>query len=308
MRALTLDSFDSAPRFRDDLPIPTVGADDLLVGVQASSVNPADAVIASGMLKGMAEYEFPVTLGRDFAGVVEQVGANVTQHAAGDAVYGFVFVTPVRPCTREAGRLYAVVPQGWWGGSGRVDVASAGVTPVAGLTAIAGLDALELSSGESVLIIGATGGVGSSFVQLAAAAGALVIAPAHDDDREYLDELGVSDVLERDSDLIEQVRDRFPEGVDALLDLVSFAPDASVLKEARAAGLPPWCGRRGARTRERHGIGDYREPRASRDLLGYRCAAREDPRHVSARASRQRSRHPSRAPITRGKLAIANAT
>ena len=53
MRAFTLDSFDSAPRFRDDLPIPTVGADDLLVRVQASSVNPADAAIASGMLKGI---------------------------------------------------------------------------------------------------------------------------------------------------------------------------------------------------------------------------------------------------------------
>lgn len=90
MRAFTLDSFDSQPGFRDDLPKPNVGADDVLVRVQASSVNPADAAIASGMLKGMAEYEFPVTLGRDFAGVVEEVGANVSQHAAGDAVYGFV--------------------------------------------------------------------------------------------------------------------------------------------------------------------------------------------------------------------------
>lgn len=90
MRAFTLDSFDSQPGFRDDLPKPNVGADDVLVRVQASSVNPADAAIASGMLKGMAKYEFPVTLGRDFAGVVEEVGANVSQHAAGDAVYGFV--------------------------------------------------------------------------------------------------------------------------------------------------------------------------------------------------------------------------
>ena len=51
------------PGFRDDLPIPTVGADDVLVRVQASSVNPADAAIASGMLKGMAEYEFPGAIG-----------------------------------------------------------------------------------------------------------------------------------------------------------------------------------------------------------------------------------------------------
>jgi NADPH2:quinone reductase len=238
MRAFTLDSFDSAPRFRDDLPIPTVGADDLLVRVQASSVNPADAAIASGMLKGMAEYEFPVTLGRDFAGVVEQVGANVSQHAGGDAVYGFV--RHASPAVHEGGWAdYAVVPQGLVGRKpASVDVSSAGVAPVAGLTAIAGLDALELSSGDSVLIIGATGGVGTFFVQLAAAAGAHVIAPARDDDREYLDELGVSEVLERDSDPIEQVRERFPAGVDALLDLVSFAPDASVLKEGGRLASP----------------------------------------------------------------------
>ena len=65
----------------------------------------------------------------------------------------------------------------------------------------------------------------------------------------------------------------------------------------RAGGWPPpWCGRRRARTRERHGVGNYREPRASRVLPGFRCAAREDPRHVSARASRQRPRVPHRHP------------
>ena len=138
MRAFTLDSFDSAPRFRDDLPVPAAGADDLLVRVQASSVNPADAAIASGMLKGMAEYKFPVTLGRDFAGAVEQVGANVSQHAAGDAVYGFV--RHASPAVHEGSWAdYAVVPQGLVARKpASVDVSSAGVAPVAGLTAIAG--------------------------------------------------------------------------------------------------------------------------------------------------------------------------
>lgn len=56
MRAFTLDSFDSPPGLRDDLPTPTLGANELLVRVHASSVNPADAAIAAGMLKGMAEY------------------------------------------------------------------------------------------------------------------------------------------------------------------------------------------------------------------------------------------------------------
>ena len=90
MRALTMDGFEKAPALRHDRSIPTVGVDEVLVRVQASSMNPVDAAIASGMLKGMAEYEFPVTLGRDFVGVVEQTGAGVTMYESGDAVFGFV--------------------------------------------------------------------------------------------------------------------------------------------------------------------------------------------------------------------------
>ena len=74
MRAFTLDSFDTPPGLREDLPTPQIGPDQLLVRVQASSVNPVDAFVAAGDLKGMAEHEFPVVLGRDYAGVVEQAG------------------------------------------------------------------------------------------------------------------------------------------------------------------------------------------------------------------------------------------
>ena len=77
MKAWTLDAFDAAPTLRDDLPEP---AGEIIVAVKATSVNPVDAAIAAGMLRGMAEYTFPVTLGRDFAGVT----------AAGDEVFGFV--------------------------------------------------------------------------------------------------------------------------------------------------------------------------------------------------------------------------
>jgi NADPH:quinone reductase-like Zn-dependent oxidoreductase len=231
MRAVTLDSFDAAPGLRDDLPMPSPGPDEVLVRIQASSVNPADAAIASGMLKGMAEYEFPVTLGRDFAGVVEQVGADVTEYRPGDAVFGFVL--HANPFVHEGSWAdYAVVPQGSVARKpASINVAAAGVAPVAGLTAVAAFDALELSAGDNVLVVGATGGVGSFFVQLAAAAGAHVIAPARAGDREYLHDFGASEQLERDSDLGAQVRERFPDGVDALLDLVGFTPDASLLKE-----------------------------------------------------------------------------
>jgi NADPH2:quinone reductase len=190
------------------------------------------------MLKGMAEYEFPVTLGRDFAGVVEQAGADVSEYKAGDAVYGFVL--HANPTVHDGSWAdYAIVPQGSVARKpASVDVATAGVAPVAGLTAVAALDALALSAGDSVLVVGAAGGVGSFFVQLAAAAGAHVIAPGLPEDREYLRDLGASEIIERDSDVAAQVRERFPEGVDALLDLVSFTPDPSVLKEGGRLASP----------------------------------------------------------------------
>ena len=93
MRAFTLDSFDSTPGLRDDLPEPQAVDTELVVRVLASSANPVDAAIAGGVLRQMAEHDFPVTLGRDYAGIVEYAGSDTTRYRAGDEVYGFVPAT-----------------------------------------------------------------------------------------------------------------------------------------------------------------------------------------------------------------------
>src|SRR5829696_3923068 len=91
MKAVTLNAFDTAPSLRDDLPAPIAAPNEVLVRVHASSANPADSSIAAGLLEQMGvEYEFPVILGRDYAGVVEQVGAQVSRYAVGDEVFGFL--------------------------------------------------------------------------------------------------------------------------------------------------------------------------------------------------------------------------
>src|SRR5436190_16212545 len=89
MKAFVLEDFDSEPRLRDDLPEPDPGAGELVVRVQASSLNPVDAAVVGGSLRDFADYEFPVILGRDFAGVVERPGSGTTL-AEGDEVFGFV--------------------------------------------------------------------------------------------------------------------------------------------------------------------------------------------------------------------------
>lgn len=188
------------------------------------------------MLGGMVDHEFPVVLGRDYAGVVEQVGSRVTRYTEGDEVYGFL--PHANPTVHDGTWTeLIVVPE-----DNFIARKPAGLElAAAGITAISAVDALDLSEGDTVLMVGANGGVGSFAVQLAAHAGAAVIAPALPEDEDYLRDLGLSEMLERDADISALVRERHPDGVDALLDLVSYAPEgfdayaATFKKDGRGA-------------------------------------------------------------------------
>ncbi len=242
MKAFTLDGFGNPPGLREDFPAPTPADDQVLVRVRASSVNNVDSAIAAGTFKATFDHEFPVLLGRDYAGTVERVGPRVTRYAESDEVYGFL--PHVNPTVRDGtwaeliavpeDDLVARKPAG-------LGLAEAGALPLSGITAMLALDALGLSEGDTVLVVGANGGVGSFAVQLAAHAGAEVIAPGLPEDEDYLRDLGVGEVFGRDADVVRVVRERQPEGVDALLDLVSYTTESF---DAHATVLKP--GGRGA--------------------------------------------------------------
>src|SRR3954451_13087413 len=147
MKAITLNEAGTPPAARDDLPAPTPGSREVLVRVQASSANPVDNSIAAGMLAQMgAEYEYPVTLGRDYAGVVEQVGADVTGYAPGDEVFGFL--VHANPTARDGSWAELITVPSDASIARRptnVDVAAAGAAPLAAITALTAIDALDLS-------------------------------------------------------------------------------------------------------------------------------------------------------------------
>jgi NADPH2:quinone reductase len=256
MHAITLESFDSDPTLQE-IPTPQIAPNEVLVGVSASSVNPLDNAIASGMLKDMVEHEFPIVLGRDFAGVVEQAGSEVSGLSEGDEVFGFVPGMGPTVHNGSWAELIAVPESIATRKPDDIDAASAGAAPMAAITALAALDALGVSEGDTVLIVGANGGVGSFAVQLADDAGATVIAPALLEDEEYLRELGVSEVLDRDADVAALVHERYPEGIEALLDLVSYAPEgfdthAEVLMDDGRGASPLSAAGEGS---ERHNVG-----------------------------------------------------
>jgi NADPH2:quinone reductase len=224
MRAIALESFDGGPTL-EDIPSPQADPGEVLVRVSASSINPIDNAIVSGMLKDMVAHEFPILLGRDFAGVVERAGSDVSGIWEGEEVFGFIPGMSPKVHDGTWAELIAVPESAAIRKPYGVDTASAGAAGLAAITAMSALDALGVSEGDTILVVGANGGVGSFAVQLAANAGATVIAPGLREDEEYLKDLGVSEILPREADIATLVHERYPEGIEALLDLVSYAPE-----------------------------------------------------------------------------------
>jgi NADPH:quinone reductase-like Zn-dependent oxidoreductase len=233
MKAAALPDFNSAPEVRQ-IPVPEPAEGEVRVRVHAASVNGFDVSVAAGRVKGMMEHRFPVVLGKDFAGTVEAVGAGVAGFAPGERVFGVV----TKPYLGDGsfGELVTVpvavglarLPDG-------IDFQTGGALGLAGTTARLALDAAELAAGQTVLIAGATGGVGTIAVQLAAQAGARVIATAHgDEERRLVTGLGAAEVVDYRQDVGAQVRAAHPDGVDAVLH---FAGDpGAVLPLVRAGG------------------------------------------------------------------------
>ena len=165
---------------------------------------------------------FPLILGQDAAGTVSSVGNNVTRFKSGDRVFGQFFHAPVGEGTFAE---YAVVPE-----KGalallprEIDFPTAAALPTAGMTALAMVEALELEAGSSVLIVGATGGVGSFATQLAANKGLHVLATAAaPSDGERLRRLGAHEIYaSRDEALISEVQRTHSQPIDGVIDLVS---------------------------------------------------------------------------------------
>ncbi|MET9084927.1 zinc-binding dehydrogenase [Streptomyces sp. NPDC004237] len=220
MRAVTVSGFGAPPTVRDDVPEPVAGPGQVLVRVRASSVNWFDADTAHGVFAAAVPHHLPVTLGRDFAGTVEALGAGVRTVKVGDEVFGEV--PAGEPVHRGAwAELVATGEHTLVRRPTALDAGIAGVAALAATTAVMTVDALDLASGDTVLVVGATGGVGGIAVQLARAAGATVLAPGLPEDEEYLRGLGVHEILPRGGDVIGAVREHHPEGVDALLDAVT---------------------------------------------------------------------------------------
>ncbi len=233
MKAVVLTEFGSADHLvLQERPIPEIGPNDLLVKVYATSVNPADVGLRSGMFGGMMKT--PLVLGFDVAGVVAEAGTHVETFEQGDEVYYAVELTDPRGGANA--EYHAVAAANVAFKPKNLSFAEAAAVPVAGGTAYAALiTAADLRLGQSVLIHGAGGGVGTYAVQLARAAGAFVIATCGGYDAELVSSLGADVVVDyRADDFTEIVMQKTGgTGVDVALDAAGgklVAPSISAVR------------------------------------------------------------------------------
>ncbi|MEY9894623.1 NADPH:quinone reductase-like Zn-dependent oxidoreductase [Catenulispora sp. MAP12-49] len=188
-----------------DLPEPHPGPGQVRVAVRAAGVNPSDWK----KRRGLMDEELPQTLGYEAAGVVDEIGAGVEDVAVGDRVVGFS-MSGAAQAELAVLTHYAPIPSS-------LDFAGAAALPAAVETATRALDQLGVKNGSTVLINGASGGVGSAAVQLAVVRGARVIGTASPANHEYLRSLGAEPVAYGEG-MTDRVRALAPDGVDLALD------------------------------------------------------------------------------------------
>ncbi|MYU16198.1 zinc-binding dehydrogenase [Streptomyces sp. SID8361] len=206
MKAVQVMSFGTADVLRvNDVDCPAPRAGEVLVSVEASSVNGHDVIVRSGGLKMVSGRRFPIGVGLDFAGTVAATGDGAEGYRVGDRVWGMVHPRQRHPVAGAA--EYVVVS------ADRISHAPADLSPVeaaslvvAGSTALIALrDSVHLTAGERVLVRGAAGGVGTAAVQLAHAMGGHVTALARDRHADILTGLGADEVLDYGSTTSDQI-------------------------------------------------------------------------------------------------------
>lgn len=227
MKAYAIDTFGEQGSVRE-LPLPEPEEGRLRLRVAVAGLNPFDVAVLQGYLQGRMEHRFPLVPGMDAAGTVDALGDGVEGFAVGDRVLGsvgkpFLGAGTVAEFVNVSAGAVTHTPLS-------MDDEVAAALPTAGVTALVIADALELSDGQTVVAVGATGGVGGYFVQLAAQRGASVIAVCRGENADYARSLGAVNVIDYTAgDVVDAVRSGYPDGIDAVADMHGDAEQISKL-------------------------------------------------------------------------------
>jgi NADPH:quinone reductase-like Zn-dependent oxidoreductase len=227
MKAVLLYAYGDPAQLRyEETAMPEYGENEVLVGVRATSVNPIDLKIRSGLAKARMPIEFPAILGRDLAGEVVETGRNVTGFPKGMRVMALTNRTYAEYTVAKAD-LLAPIPEA-------LSFEQAATLPLVTLTGAQLIErAVKPVAGQTVLVTGALGGVGRSAVHVARKHGARVLAGVRANEKEEARKLGVEKVVAIDSEEeIGHLHD-----LDAIADTVGGATIQRLLKTLRSGGV-----------------------------------------------------------------------
>jgi len=214
MKALTFQRYGKSPGIAlTDVPRPAIKADELLVKVHAASLNPIDNMIPSGMFKPVLRFQLPAIMGSDLAGVVTEVGRNVTRFKPGDAIFASIFDLGTGAIAE-----FAVVPEHAAAlKPANLDFVQAASIPMVALTSWQALkERANLQAGQKVFIPAGSGGIGTFAIQLAKQLGATVATTTSTGNVELVRRLGADEVVDYKKQDFEHVL----HGYDAVLGTV----------------------------------------------------------------------------------------
>jgi NADPH:quinone reductase-like Zn-dependent oxidoreductase len=234
MRAFALEEL-GAPGSVVEVPVPEPAEGQVRIRVAAAGVNPFDDAVIQGSLKDQMEHRFPLIPGMDAAGTVDALGEGVIELAIGDEVFGSVGKRHLGEGTAAGSATMSTATIARRPAS--IAGTDAAAIPVAGVTALTMVETATVSHGDVVVAIGATGGVGSYLVQLAAKRGARVLAIASAANADYARTLGAAEAVDYDAgDVVEAVRSLAPEGIDVIAEMHGGDDTARLAELVRSGG------------------------------------------------------------------------
>ena len=212
MKAMRFDRFGTTAEVHlEDIEVPQPGPGQVRIEVRAAGVNALDGKIRSGIMSGAITTLLPSTPGFEVAGTVDAIGDDVHDIVVGDQVFGWSDTGSYAEYALASSSSVAIKPAD-------LSWEQAVAIPIASATAERVLDLLEVAAGETVLLHGASGAVGTIAIQLAKARGARVIATAGPANQDYITSLGAVATVYGEG-LVDRVRALAPDGVDAVFDL-----------------------------------------------------------------------------------------
>jgi NADPH:quinone reductase-like Zn-dependent oxidoreductase len=231
MKAVVIHSYGGREVLvSEDMPVPEITDDEVLIRVHAAGVNPVDWKVRAGYLSEMLPYEFPLIIGWDVSGTVAKTGSNVTRLSVGDEVYALADISR----NGAYAEFIAVKGDGVSLKPDSLDHVHAASVPLAALTAWQSIfGAADLTEGQKILIHAAAGGVGSFAVQLAKWKGAHVLGTASARNREFLLGLGTDEVIDYTKTPFEDVA----VDVDVVLDAMGGEVQERSWKTLKSGGI-----------------------------------------------------------------------